>query len=159
MAEVSTKELAAALDISVRAVNQAVYRGVLVPRRRTSKGNFYDLEASKKRYEALSIPANNKQTAGEASEQYSAARAREKEFQARLRELELQRKSGELVSSADVRRDAAEFMAVLKSALYAIPDRVAPLFGERQPEVYDLLTKELGHALESARSAYIQEEI
>ena len=79
---------------------------------------------------------------------YWADKAREQAAVATLAEMRAQEKAGSLVSSAGVRKEAAETARSLRNAILAIPDRIAPVLDPGNPaRAHKLLTDELQKAL------------
>ena len=85
-----------------------------------------------------------------AADTFAAVRRRATEAQAQLREQEVARRAGELVSRADVRREAYEVARTVRETLTNIPDRVAhALAAETDPaRVHAALSEEIRRALE-----------
>lgn len=86
---------------------------------------------------------------------YNDSRAAREASRAAKEKLQLEKMRGEVVSKADVDREAAEIGAKLKQALGAIPDRIAcELAGMTdQHEIYTLLRSEIRSAMAAVRES------
>lgn len=82
---------------------------------------------------------------------YNKARAEREVARAEKEQLELEKLKGSLVSIEEVRRDANQIGALLKKALFSIPDRIScELSGMTdQQEIFVLLRNELREAMET----------
>lgn len=148
MERVSARELAEVLGFSVQRINQLKKDGVLVPEGSPAR---YDLPTNVQSYvrhvrESVSArladdaDAERKKLAADAD--YKAAKARQEEI--RLAELE-----GRMHSAEDVEAATEQLVYAVRSALLAMPGRVAvDAAGKSASEVSEIVRREACAALE-----------
>lgn len=68
---------------------------------------------------------------------------------AKLKEIQYKKEVGELVSKAEVEREAFEVARKVRDAILSVPDRVSAMIAAKSDpkEIRDILTQELHHAL------------
>lgn len=86
---------------------------------------------------------------------YAKSRAVRENYQANIAKLTYEEKAGKLVKVDDVSREAFEIARTVRNSVLNIPNRLSALLAnESDPNrVFEILTKELNHALEDLSDA------
>lgn len=171
MDELSQKDMAAEIGISVQALKKAVKTGRAVISRREGRRVFYDVAATLKKYAAGTDPAmqrgkrkprakaqNNRQLAETAAdpgsdsliaddhddgEKYQKARAKKEGANAALAELKLHEKEGELVRKDEVLATVFDIFRTVRDQLQAAPSRMSPFVDEADMEAVSEMFHEI----------------
>ena len=134
----TTKQAARALLISTRRMNQLVKDGILS---RAHPGRF-DPSAIVPEFLKFKAATTEETTLLEQKIRWSRARASREEMELKVR-------TGELIETQQVERDAFRVARVVRDAMLSLPDRLAALVTAEtdQAKNHTLMTKEIMAAL------------
>lgn len=162
MAELSQKQLAAALGINPGAVSKLKGRGMPVHSVEAARAWRQAhvrarMSATAPRTQQAQTSVDHSAPAGVSQQgsDYWVNRARREKAEADLAELKLAEQRGELVRAEAVRASVARTMTGLREALLQIPARLAAVLAaeDDQRKVHDVLERELHAALLGTQEA------
>lgn len=139
---VSQTQLASAVGLSVMRINQLIGEGIVIRDPLSRTGEVMLLESLKNFYQS-------RKTTDEDGLNYTVERARLTKAKRELAELKLGRAKGELLEAKKVEESLTALFRVISQKLLSMPSKMGrQLSGKAELEIKQLLSEEIGYALE-----------
>ena len=150
MEKLNSSQLSKAFQVSKVTIRNWIDRGC--PHEKSDKGNSFMLSEvidwHRSRYLKSVQP-----------DEFQKSKATREHFKALLTELEYKERSGELISSQDVKELMFDTARLTRDAILNIPNRLSSLLAnQNRDKIHEMLTQELRQSLENLANKFVNRE-